>query len=92
MASAIVPMTQLADAGRLLRRLLDAAEAGGRTGSAIDILVVQALAHQARGDAPARARRSCARSPLAEPEGYVRTFADEGPPMAAAAAAGRAGA
>ena len=74
---------QLADAGRLLRRLLDAATAGGRTGSAIDILAVQALVHQARGDATA-GRSSLVRAiALAEAEGYVRTFADEGPPMAA---------
>ena len=34
----------------LLERLLQAAEDGGRTGSVIEILVLQALAHQARGD------------------------------------------
>ncbi len=73
----------LADAGRLLARLLDAAEGGGRTGSAIDILVVQALVHQARGDAMA-GRSALARAiDLAEAGGYVRTFVDEGPPMAA---------
>ena len=67
---------------RLLERLLRAAEAGQRTGSVIEILVVQALAHQAREDVPA-ARASLQRAvTLAEPEGYVRIFADEGPPMA----------
>ncbi len=74
---------RLTDAGRLLVRLLDAADAGGRIGSAIDILVVQALVQQARGDATA-ARSSLARATqLGEAEGYVRTFVDEGPPMAA---------
>ena len=66
----------------LLERLLRAAEAGQRTGSVIEILVVQALAYQARDDVPA-ARASLQRAvTLAEPEGYVRIFADEGPPMA----------
>ncbi|MCA9879838.1 MAG: AAA family ATPase, partial [Thermomicrobiales bacterium] len=37
----------------LLERLLQAAEAGERWGSVIDILVVQALARQRRGDLPA---------------------------------------
>ena len=41
------------DAARLLRRLLEAAEAGERTGSVIEILVLQALTHEARGDVPA---------------------------------------
>jgi LuxR family maltose regulon positive regulatory protein len=67
----------------LTERLLAAAEDGGRSGSAIDILVVQALARHARGDAAgalASLRRAVA---LAEPEGYVRVFIDEGPPMLA---------
>jgi LuxR family maltose regulon positive regulatory protein len=64
-------------------RLLAAAEDGGRKGSAIDILVVQALARHARND-PAAALSSLARAmALAEPEGYLRVFIDEGPPMAA---------
>jgi LuxR family maltose regulon positive regulatory protein len=67
----------------LTERLLGAAEQGGRKGSAIDILVVQALARHARND-PAGALNSLARAvALAEPEGYVRVFIDEGPPMAA---------
>ncbi len=37
----------------LLERLLQAAEDGGRMGSVIEILVLQALAHQAQGDIPA---------------------------------------
>ena len=37
----------------LLERLLKAAQEGGRSGSVIEILVLQALAHQAQGDLPA---------------------------------------
>ena len=74
---------RIAAAERLLEHLLEAAQAGGRTGSAIEILVVQGLAHQARNDA-AGAFSSLVRAiDLAEPEGYVRIFADEGAPMAA---------
>ena len=66
----------------LLERLLQAAEAGERTGSVIEILVLQALAHQAQGDIPAALVPLERALTLAEPEGYVRMFVDEGPPMA----------
>ena len=55
---------------------------GERTGSVIEILVMLALAHEARGDI-ARARASLERALfLAEPEGYARVFIEEGAPMA----------
>jgi LuxR family maltose regulon positive regulatory protein len=76
----------------LLERLLAAAEDGGRTGSVIEILVLRSLALQARGDvadAVGPLERALA---LAEPEGYVRIFTDEGPPLATLlAAAGQRG-
>jgi LuxR family maltose regulon positive regulatory protein len=69
------------EALQLLERLLLAAEQGGRTGRVIEILVLRALAHQTLGDIPA-ARAALERAvTLAEPEGYVRVFVDEGPPM-----------
>jgi LuxR family maltose regulon positive regulatory protein len=69
------------DAVRLLERLLPAAEAGDRTGSVIEILVLQALADHARGNRPGAlaALRRAVR--LAAPEGYVRVFVDAGPPI-----------
>jgi LuxR family maltose regulon positive regulatory protein len=70
------------EATRLLEGLLRAAEEGERTGSVIEILVLQALARQARGDVPAALASLRHALTLAEPEGYVRIFADEGPPMA----------
>jgi ATP/maltotriose-dependent transcriptional regulator MalT len=67
----------------LAERLLAAADAGGRNGSAIDILVVLALARHARGDSPAAIAALDRAMSLAAPEGYVRVFLDEGPPMLA---------
>jgi LuxR family transcriptional regulator, maltose regulon positive regulatory protein len=65
----------------LLERLLQAAEEGGRTGSAIEILVLQALARHAQGDITAALVPLQRALTAAEPEGYVRMFVDEGPPM-----------
>jgi len=72
----------IAEVMRLLERLSKAAQEGGRLGSVIEILELQALAQQAQGDLTAglvpleRALR------MAEPEGYIRMFLDEGPAMA----------
>ncbi|HEX6552335.1 MAG TPA: LuxR C-terminal-related transcriptional regulator, partial [Ktedonobacteraceae bacterium] len=66
----------------LLERLLKAAEKGERTGSVLEILVLQALAHQMQGDIPAALVPLERALSLAEPEGYVRIFVDEGPAMA----------
>ena len=63
----------------LLERLRDAAERGGRTGTLIAVLALSALAHGDRAAASDALRRAVA---LARREGYVRVFADEGPPMA----------
>jgi LuxR family transcriptional regulator, maltose regulon positive regulatory protein len=71
----------LHDARRLLERLLNQAEHGERFGSAIEILVLQAIAH--RGE-PAIALIPLERAlRLAEPQGYLRIFIDEGAPLAA---------
>jgi LuxR family maltose regulon positive regulatory protein len=71
----------LDEAARLLDRLLQAAETGARLGSAIQILLLQALAYQAQGNissALVPLERALA---LAEPEGYLRIFVDEGEVM-----------
>src|SRR5713101_5018498 len=70
------------EAMELLERLLQAAEEGERTGSIIEILMLQALAHQMQGDISAALVPLERALMLAEPEGYVRIFVDEGPPMA----------
>ncbi|MCC7446107.1 MAG: helix-turn-helix transcriptional regulator [Anaerolineae bacterium] len=69
-------------ASGLLDRLLQAAETGRRTGSILEILVLQALACQMQGDVPAALVPLERALTLAEPEGYVRMFVDEGSPMA----------
>jgi LuxR family maltose regulon positive regulatory protein len=66
----------------LLERLLQAAEEGGRTGRVIEILVVRVLAHEALGERPSALVPLERALTLAEPEGYVRIFVDEGRPMA----------
>ena len=71
------------EAVSLLERLLSAAEAGGRKGSVIEILVLLAVAHQKQSDLGAALEFLERALSLAEPEGYVRVFIDEGPPMAA---------
>jgi len=65
----------------LLARLLQAAQAQKRWGSALDILLVQALAHEAQGDRPQALATLKHALSLAEPEGYIRVFVDEGEPM-----------
>jgi LuxR family maltose regulon positive regulatory protein len=71
----------LLDAMRLLERLFEAAQEGARTGAMIEILVLQALAHQAQGDLPAALVPLQQALALAEPEGYIRMFLDEGTSM-----------
>lgn len=66
----------------LLERLLQAAEAGERTRSVIEILVLQSLANQMRDDAPAALALLERALTLAEPEGYIRLIVDEGAAVA----------
>ena len=70
------------DAMEFLERLLQAAEEGKRTGSIIEILMLQALAHQMQGDITTALVPLERAIMLAEPEDYIRIFVDEGPPMA----------
>src|ERR671911_525848 len=71
----------LDDALGLLDRLFTAAEGAGRMSSVIEILALRALALRARhesSEALAALERALV---LAEPEGYVRVFVDEGAPI-----------
>ena len=73
----------LDEAAALLTRLLRPAEEGGRGGSVIEILVLQAVAQHLRGDLAGALVPLGRALELAEPEGYVRIFLDEGPTMRA---------
>ena len=65
----------------LLERLLTTAERQRRTGSVIEILLTQALVYQAQGH-QSRAFAALGRAlALAELEGYLRIFVDEGEAM-----------
>lgn len=63
---------------RLLERLRTAAESGGRMGSVIEILVLESLAQQALGNARGALDPLARALALAEPEGYLRVFVDQG--------------
>jgi LuxR family transcriptional regulator, maltose regulon positive regulatory protein len=81
LARVLMAEHQAAQAVPLLDRLLLAAEAQQRTGSVIEILIAQTLAHLAQGDTPAALATLERALSLAEPEGYVRTFLNEGEAM-----------
>jgi LuxR family maltose regulon positive regulatory protein len=69
------------DAIHLLKRLLKEAEDGSRMGSVIEIRILQALAYEAQGDIPSAVESLGYALSLAETEGYIRIFADEGASM-----------
>jgi LuxR family transcriptional regulator, maltose regulon positive regulatory protein len=65
----------------LLDRLLKAAEEGGRYRVAMEVVILQALAHQALSD-EAEAVKTLEKALITgQPEGFVRTFIDEGEPV-----------
>lgn len=70
------------DSLTLLARLLDLVENAGWLGRAIEILVLQALAYQVKGQQEDSLDVLSNALTLAEPHGYIRIFIDEGEPMA----------
>jgi len=67
------------DAIGLLERVSVEATAGGRGGDLLAVLVLLALAEDARGDRSAALAHLERALALAEPEGYLRLFVDAGP-------------
>jgi LuxR family maltose regulon positive regulatory protein len=66
---------------QLLERLRATAQADGRLGSLIEILCLHALTFQVIGDQE-QVRQSIEQAiTIARPEGYIRTFLDEGEPL-----------
>jgi LuxR family maltose regulon positive regulatory protein len=83
LARLLLAQDQPHQALRLLGRLSALAGGQGRTGSLIEIAALRALALAATGDPAAAAQDLAGTLALAAPQGYIRVFADEGPPMAA---------
>lgn len=82
LARVLIAQGKHSEALGLLARLLEVAKAAGAIGYAIENLALQAIALQAQDEidqALATLERALA---LGEPEGYVRTFAHVGAPMA----------
>jgi len=72
---------ELMDAHSILARTIEPAKLVGYISQMIEVLVLQALAFDAQGKHD-QALNSLEESlSLAEPEGYIRTFLDEGEPM-----------
>jgi LuxR family maltose regulon positive regulatory protein len=70
-----------ADAECILEQVLYAAESAGRGGAVIQALALQALARSAVGDTGPALESLCRAVALGGPQGYARTFANEGEPM-----------
>lgn len=82
LARVLLAQGQIDQALELLTWLLDVTRAANLMRSVVEILVIQALALEAQGnvtEAIITLERALA---LAEPEGYIRTFVDEGTPLA----------
>jgi LuxR family maltose regulon positive regulatory protein len=69
------------DAVQLLERLRVAAQTGGRIGSVIEVLMLTSLARQSSGNMRGALDPLVEALTLAEPEGYLRVFLDEGTRM-----------
>jgi LuxR family maltose regulon positive regulatory protein len=68
-------------ASRMLAQFLPDNETVKHWGTVIELLVLQSIACQQKGDLPDALNTLSRALSLAEPEGYIRTFLDEGEPM-----------
>jgi LuxR family maltose regulon positive regulatory protein len=66
---------------KVLARLLDLAGTTGADGRVIEVLVLQAIAYSQDGDEHLALDSLCQAVSMAEPEGYVLMFLNEGAPM-----------
>ncbi len=83
LARVLLAQSRPGEALALLDRLHAAAAGQGRIGSVIEAGTLRALALAASGEEAAAVTALAEVLTLACPQGYVRVFADEGPPMAA---------
>lgn len=82
LARLLLAQERAAEAVGLLLRVQQAAEREGRMGRVIEALALLALAYHMLEDHPAALTTLDRALTLAEPEGYIRLFVAEGPPMA----------
>jgi LuxR family maltose regulon positive regulatory protein len=82
LARILIAEERFEKATELLERLLEGADAGGRTSRAIEILILQALSLQKQGDTSQAIAVMEKALTLAEPGGFIRTFVDEGSSIA----------
>jgi LuxR family maltose regulon positive regulatory protein len=81
LARVLIVQHRTEEAMRLLARMLPNTEAGGRMGRVVEILMLQALALRSQkmsSESSAALSRALA---LAEPQGFIRVFVDEGAAM-----------
>ena len=81
-ARILIAQGRLDEADNLLQRLLVAARSGGRTSRVIELLILQSLATQSAEDTPGALSTLEQALLLGQAEGFIRTFVNEGPPMA----------
>ena len=77
----LIRQGQLKGIQELLERLRQNAQVGGREGRVIEIIMLQALAYQAQSQTVQALMLIQQAIALAEPEGYIRLFVDEGTAM-----------
>ena len=80
-ARLLIAQDNLNSAEALLGRLHQAAKSAGRTGSLIEILILQSITASGRNRASESLAALEQALRLAEPEGFVRIFIDEGKPL-----------
>ena len=83
LARVLLAQDRPGEALALLDRLHAAAAAQGRTGSLIETGALRALVLAATGDGAGAVTALAGALMLACPQGHIRVFTDEGPPMAA---------
>ncbi|MFN2196781.1 MAG: LuxR C-terminal-related transcriptional regulator [Anaerolineales bacterium] len=81
LARVLIAQNNPDEALRWLSHLEASARSGSRQGRLIEIMLLKALALQARGDTDQAELTLTDCLALAEPEGYLRIFLDEGTPM-----------